>query len=88
MFREGSLPIRRQVKPPVPMSSRSNCGGLSLAQGATPFFCIRLPIVELLSSAQVVQNFSDSGTSTTFPLSSTTSTEPQSLGEVAVAISV
>ena len=45
----------------------------------TPRSSIHLPIVELLSSGQVVQNFSDSETSTTSPLSSTTSTEPHSL---------
>lgn len=62
-----------------PMGSRPNPGGLPSGLGMTPWLSIHLPIAELLSSGQVVQNLSDNEASTASPLSSTTSTEPRFL---------
>jgi hypothetical protein len=82
---EGSSPF---ISGPagIPVGSGLDCGGLPFAQGMTPRSSIHLPITALLSSGQVVQNFSDSDTSTILPLSSTTSTEPRVPLEVAAAI--
>lgn len=46
-----------------PAGSRSNSGGSPFGQGMTPCLSIHLPIVELLSSGQVVQNVSGGDTS-------------------------
>lgn len=62
-----------------PMGSRSNSGGLPFAQGITLCLSIHLPMAELLSSGQVVQNVSGRDTSTIPPSSNSTSTEPQFL---------